>query len=174
MFMIASAEWLNPTRAVGLLAYGTAFTCCCISLMKTKTRRVTSHLAAVLLGMEGLLLLDIAFNWRWQLHQAMLELAVRKHEYSERRLPQSVVVSLLVVLLLLGLVLCWRSFRHHGNRLLAVSGALLSVIVWCVEVVSLHAVDHVLYSSVRGVMAVTLLWILACGMTSVGILRDPR
>jgi len=47
---------------------------------------------------------------------------------------------------------------------------LLSVVVWCVEVVSLHAVDHILYHSIGKWMVVSALWILACFMTSIGIL----
>jgi hypothetical protein len=170
--MIASLEWLNLTRACGLVAYATAAVCCAIRWIKPK--RGTSRLAAVLLFIEVALLLDMAFNWRWKLHQALMDLAQREHEYGQRRLPQTIVLLLLVCLLLYGVYRCWRSFRHRGTTLLAVCGTLLSLVLWCTEVISLHQVDHVLYFSVGGVMAVSLLWVLACGMTSIGILLDPR
>jgi hypothetical protein len=172
VFMITTQEWLNPTRATGLMAYGTALTCCGIAWIRTKTRRA-SQLAAVLMLIESALLLDMAFNWRWKLHQALMDFAIRKHEYGQRGLPQLFVVALLGALLLFGWFVAWRSFRCRGTTLLAVSGALLSLVVWCIEVVSLHAVDIVLYYSVDGVMAVTLLWLLSCTMTSIGILLDP-
>jgi hypothetical protein len=172
--MIASHGWLNPTRAVGLAAYGTACTCCGISWVRSKARPKISRLAAVLMLIESVLLLDVAFNWRWKLHDVFLGIAMRQHEYGQRRLPQAVVVTVLGGLLFFGLFVAWRRLRDRGTTLLAVSGVLLSLIVWCIEVVSLHAVDHVLYSSLDGLMAVTLLWLLSCTMTSIGILLDPR
>jgi hypothetical protein len=171
--MITRHEWLNPTRASGLVAYGTTVTCCGIAWIRIKVRRA-SHLAAVLMLIESLLLLDMAFNWRWKLHQELMNFAIQKHEYAPRRPPQLVVVSVLSCLLLFGLIVSWRSFRDRGTTSLAVSGVLLSLVVWCTEVVSLHVVDHVLYYSSGGVMAVSLLWILSCTMTSIGILLDPR
>ena len=95
MFIITSQGWLSPTRATGLVAYGTAVTCCGIAWIRTKARRRTSRLAAVLTLIESALLLDMAFNWRWKLHQALLDIAIRKHEYAQRRLPQLIVVILL-------------------------------------------------------------------------------
>jgi hypothetical protein len=164
---------VNPTHAIGLAAYGTAVICSGIAWIRTKTSRV-SQLAAVLMLIESALLLDMAFNWRWKLHQALMDFAMRKHEYAQRALPQLIVVTLLGALLLFGWFIAWRSFHGRGTTLLAVSGTLLSLVLWCIEVVSLHAVDHALYYSVGGVMAVTLLWLLACTMTSIGILLDPR
>lgn len=120
------------------------------------------------------LLLDMAFNWRWKLHQAVMDFAMRKREYAQRGLPQLIVVTLLGALLLFGWFVAWHSLRSRGTTLLAVSGALLSLVVWCIEVVSLHAVGHILYYSLGGVMAVSLLWILSCTMTSIGILLDRR
>jgi hypothetical protein len=171
--MITSQEWLNPTRATGLVAYGAAVTCCGIAWIRTKARRA-SQLAAVLMLIESALLLDMAFNWRWKLHQALMDFAIRKHEYAQRGIPQLAAVTFLGGLLLFGLLVSCRSFRGRGTTLLAVSGAVLSRVLWCIEVVSRHAVDHVLYHSVGGVMAVSVLWILSCGMTSIGILVDPR
>jgi hypothetical protein len=172
--MIASEEWLTPTRAIGLAAYGTAVTCCAIAWTRTKARHGVSQLAAAFTLIEGALLLDIAFNLRWKLHQFLMDIAMQKQEYSVRRLPQVVVVVVLGGLLLFGLLAARRLFRDRADFRLAVSGILLSVILWCVEVVSLHAVDHILYYSVGSLMMVSVLWILACLMTSIGILRVSR
>ncbi len=171
--MITSQEWLSPTRLTGLVAYGTSVMCCCVAWISAKTRR-TLPLAAVLMLIESALLLDMAFNWRWKLHQTLMDFAIRKNEYAQRGLPQLIVVIILGSLLLSGWFIAWRSYRGRGMKLLAVSGTLLSLVLWCIDVVSLHAVDHVLYYSVGGVMAVSILWILACSMTSIGILFGPR
>ena len=169
VFMITSQEWLNPTRASGLLAYGTAVTCCGVAWIRRKSRRA-SQLAAALTLIETLLLLDIAFNWRWMLHGVIGNFAQRHNEYAARRLPQVIAVSILGATLVLGLMATWRLFRGRFGPLLSVWGVLLSLIVWCTEVVSLHSVDRLLYYSLGNVMAVSIPWILACAMTSIGIL----
>jgi hypothetical protein len=51
---------------------------------------------------------------------------------------------------------------------------LLSLVLWCIEVVSLHAVDHVLYHLLGPWMLVSLVWVFAGLATSVGILIDAR
>ena len=175
--MIASGDWFNPTRATGLAAYGAALVCCTIAWVRTRMRtrmRTKGRLALWLMGIEGVLLLDIVFNWRWMLHGLVGGYAQSHHEYEQRRLPQVIALVILAGLLLIGLIAVLRMFRKRVGALLAVSGALLSLVTWCVEVVSLHAVDHVLYHTVGSVMAVSLLWILACVMTSVGVLVDAR
>jgi hypothetical protein len=174
VFIIASLIWIGPTQGSGEVAYGSALICCCIAWLRAKAGGRTKRLAAALMILEGALLFDMFFNWRWKLHQSLMDLAIRNHDYSQRRSPQVIVVALLVFALLSGLIFAWRSFRHRGMTLLAVSGALLSLVLWCVEVVSLHYVDHVLYYSLGGFMSVSLLWLVACSMTSIGILLDPR
>lgn len=178
--MIASEEWLSSTRVSGLLAYGTAFVCCAIAWQRAKvwekTRanhlRPVSRLAAELMVIEGVLLLDIAFNWRWMLHGLFSGIAQSQNEYEQRRGPQEIALAILAGLLLAGLFAILRIFRNRLGALLAVSGVLLSGIFWCVEVVSLHAVDHILYHPLGPFMMICVVWILGCLMTSIGILID--
>jgi len=172
--MIASEEWLTPTRASGIAAYGIAVTCCGIAWARTRGARTVSRIAAWLTAIEGILLLDMIFNWRWILHQLFLDFAQRWHEYQLRRLPQVIVVAMLIGILLVGLSSALRLFWERIGMLLAVSGALLSLVTWCIEVVSLHQVDAVLYHPIGRLMAVSIVWIAACTMTSVGILIESR
>jgi hypothetical protein len=131
-------------------------------------------IAALLTIVEGALLLDMIANGRWMLHQLFIGFAQRRHEYDFRRLPQTIVVAVLVGILLAGLLWTVRVFRARIGVLLAVSGVMLSVISWCVEVVSLHAVDAILYRPVGSLMVVSFVWILASLLTSFGILFDSH
>jgi hypothetical protein len=167
--MITIGEWLNPTRAVGLVAYGTAAICCGIAWVRRQNQRQDWRPTALLTLVESTLLLDMAFNWRWMLHQLLMDFALRRHEYELRKEPQIIAVFILAALLLLGLLAVRRFFRGRGTAL-AVSGVVLSLVLWCTEVVSLHDVDHVLYHRLGQIMPVSLLWIVACLMTSIGIL----
>jgi hypothetical protein len=170
--MITSEEWLSPTRASGLLAYGSAVVCCAIVWLRA--RKPASRLARVLMVIECVLLLDIAFNWRWMLHGVIAEIAASHHEYEQRRLPQFIALVILAGLLLVGLFAVLRIFRNRTGALLAVAGILISVISWCVEVVSLHAVDHILYHPLGPCMVISVVWILGCLMTCIGVLVDLR
>jgi hypothetical protein len=172
--MITSGEWLNPTQAVGLLAYGMAVTCCAIAWIRTKARHGASQLAAAFTLIESALLLDMVFNLRWKLHQFLMDIAMQEHEYSMRRLPQVIVIALLGGLLVFSLLAAQRLFRDRAADRLAVSGILLSVVLWCVDVISLHAVDHILYHTIGKWMLVSALWIVACLMTSIGMLMVSR
>jgi hypothetical protein len=85
-----------------------------------------------------------------------------------------IALLILAALLLFALLAVRRFFRGRAGNSLAVSGALLSLVLWCTEAISLHAVDHVLEYPIGKIMGVSLLWILACLMTSIGILSDCR
>jgi hypothetical protein len=172
--MIASEEWLTTTRATGIVAYGVAMACCGIAWARTRRRRTISQLAALLTAIEGALVLDMVFNWRWMIHQELMDLAQRWNEYEIRRSPQVIAIAILAGLLLVGLIFALRILRGRAGALLAVSGVLLSLVLWCTEVVSLHALDHVLYHLLGQWMLVSLVWVLAGLMTSVGILIDAR
>lgn len=172
--MIASGEWLTPTRATGIAAYGVAMICCAIAWAKGRRLRTVSQLAALLTAIESALVLDMIFNWRWMLHQELMDLAQRLNEYDLRRSPQRIAIVVLTVLLLLGVIFALRVLRGRTGALLAVSGVLLSLVLWCIEVVSLHAVDHVLYHLLGPWMLVSLVWAFAGLATSVGILIDAR
>jgi hypothetical protein len=172
--MIASEEWLSPTRATGIAAYGVAMACCGIAWARTRGLRTVSQLAALLTAIEGALVLDMFFNWRWMLHQELMDLAQRWNEYDVRRSPQRIAIAILAVLLVAGFILALRILRGRAGALLAVSGVSLSLALWGTEVVSLHAVDHVLYHSLGQWMVVSLVWVFAGLMTSVGILVDAR
>jgi hypothetical protein len=169
--MITIGEWLNPTRSVGLLAYGTATICCGIAWVRAKNRGQDWRLAALLTLIESVLLLDIAFDGRWMIHAFVGDVARSRHEYGLRKEPQVIALIILAALLLVSLLAVQRLFRGKVGSRLTISGILLSVVVWCVEVVSLHALDHILYHLIGKWMVVSGLWILACSMTSIGMLH---
>ncbi len=164
--------WRNPTRATGVVAYGVALACCVFSLSRAKGDPARSRLLAFLAVCEGCLLLDMVFNVRWNLHQFLMDEAATLVLYASRRGPQALVLIALVGVFFLGLRVTIQRLRGRGGAILAVSGLLLSLTLWCTEVVSLHAVDHIMYHPVGKLMTVSFLWILACAMTSIGVLIE--
>ncbi len=169
-------EWLssNPTRATGVAAYGIALACCLVAWWRARGDVAGSRLAALLTVCEGCLLLDMVFNVRWNLHQFFMDEAAQLAVYASRRGPQAVVLVLLVAIFLFGLRVVLQRLRGRVGAVLAVSGALLSVALWCTEVISLHAVDHILYHPIGNLMTVSFLWFFACIVTSIGVLAESK
>jgi hypothetical protein len=168
--MISSGDWLTPTRASGVVAYGLALICSGVAWTKSRPNPRVSRIAASLTAIEGLFLLDIIFNGRWLLHNWIGSLALSHNAYQLRRLPQFLADVLLLAVFLFVTVYILRRFRAMPGILMAIGGATLSIIVWCVEVVSLHQVDVILYLTLGPFMVVSYLWLLASLATSIGIL----
>ncbi len=172
--MIASREWLTPTRASGIAAYSIAATSCGIVWVRTRGSQSARKIAVWLTAIESVLLFDMIVDGRWILHQLFVNIAQNQHEYGLRRLPQVILVTFLLAIFFVSLYFSLRLLRAKPGALLAVSGALLSLITWCIEVVSLHQVDAILYYPVGKWKVVSLVWIAGCLMTSVGILFELR
>ena len=166
--------WRNPTRAAGTAAYGVALACCVFAWSRAKSDSTKSRFAALLTACDGLLLLDMVFNVRWTLHQVFMDEATVVALYASRRGPQTLVLIALAGIVLFGLRVVWQKLRGRSGAVLAASGALLSISLWCTEVVSLHAVDHILYHSIGNLMTVSFVWIFACVLTSIGVLVDSK
>jgi hypothetical protein len=172
--MIANGEWLTPTRASGMAAYGVAATSCGIVWARASGVRNVRKIAAWLTAIESVLLLDMIVDGRWVLHQLFVNIAQNQHEYGLRGLPQVILVTFLLAILFVSVYFSLRLLRAKIGALLAVSGALLSLITWCIEVVSLHQIDTLLYHQVWRFMVVSFIWIAGCLMTSAGILFESR
>lgn len=98
--------------------------------------------------------------------------AAAHHLYDMRRGPQAVMLVLLSGLMLLAIGFGLRQFHGRAGAWLAFTGAMLSVGIWCSEIISLHAMDAFLYHPIGPEMVINFLWLAACTMTSVGILAD--
>jgi hypothetical protein len=170
--MISITGWLSPTRTIGLTAYLFAFGACAVSWFRGHGAPERRRFAAVLTVLEAALFLDMVFNGRWLLHGLVDRAAIAKGVYGERSGPQIAMLFLLACATATGMgVLLWR-FRGRTGASFAACGVFFSLICWCVEVVSLHAVDAMLYQTFHGFMAVCLAWITCALMTGLGILSD--
>lgn len=174
MIVAGSAGWLTPTRAVGMASFGCAAVASGLAWNRMSGRLVfrfskVAFLPMILTLIQSILFLDIVFDLRWRLHDLLLRTAVDERVYAERRLPQALV--LLVLALVVGVV-CYsfiKNYWRNKGAMLALLGTGIGVASWCMEVISLHQVDAVLYGTKGPFMAVVLIWILVGLMTAVGI-----
>ena len=172
--MIFLSGWLNPTRIIGLTAYLFALAMCVLAWAGGHGTAHQRRLAAVIGVLEAALLLDMALNGRWLLHDLLENESMTRNLYAERAGPQLTTLIFLGVAALAGVGLLLRRFRNRAGAALAACGAILSLSCWCVEVVSLHSVDLVLYREIYGVKPVSLVWTACSLMTGAGILWDMR
>lgn len=167
---------MTATHVAGLMAYGAATVACLFSRARAGRDPVMARVSALLAVVEALLLFDIVFNWRWALHNWLQDVFVAHHLYDRRRVVQVLMLAVVAAALALAIWFVLRRSRasRHQWALAAVCGGCLSVGVWCVEVISLHEVDRILYIRVAGVLVVAYLWALPCLLTTVSILLAAR
>jgi hypothetical protein len=170
--MVAYHEWLSPTRLTGLTAYTASLLACTWRWVTYRERDVWGRLYAVLVGVQLSLLLDMAFDWRWKLHDLGVRVTTGLGVYGLRSTPQLLALAALSLTLALFSILIFYKFRRRIGVALALTCTLLSVGLWCVECVSLHYVDGVLYRLVGVVMMVSLVWVGLALVTCLGIWLD--
>lgn len=172
--MVSFFELPNPTRVIGLISFSSAVMFCGVAWIRNRGQLRASRLPMILAAFNGLLLLDIVLDERWRLHDLLEEEAISHNLYAQRSGPQLFALALLTASAVAGIVLAVTRLRDRVGAAMAICGAILSLGCWCVEVVSLHAVDILLYTSVKGIMPVSLIWIASSLMSGLGMLWESR
>jgi hypothetical protein len=170
MLMRTAVAWLTPVKASGLAAYLMASAASAATSIRSDDRRIT-RLAAILCALDLFLTLDIAFNWRWKLHDQLSSSAMTHNWYDQRSGPQILALAFLAVVLLVAAVAFGRRLSSIRGGRMILCGALISIGCWWTEVISLHAIDAILYRSVGPFMVVCFVWMFAAITTTAGILR---
>jgi hypothetical protein len=172
--MTLQSGWVPSTRMIGVAVYLFTVASCCVAWArgggKPRRRRLAVWLAALEVG----LLLDMASNGRWVLHDLLKNEAIAENLYSQRASPQKAALVLLCAAAVAGMGLALHLLRRRAGAALAVCGAILSLSFWCAEVISLHAYDAAFHSKAHGVMFVGLVWVAGALMTGLGMLLDLR
>ena len=170
--MTSIAGLLTLSRVIGLSAFGFALAACVLAWFRSRRASQKGWLAAVLALLESMLILDMAFHGRWRLHNLLAGVAITSHRYGERSVPQYAALILLGSAVAAGIGLTVWHLRDRPGAAFAVCGGVLSVCCWFVEVISLHAVDGLLYRRIDGVTFVRFVWAACSLMTGAGMLWD--
>lgn len=172
--MYGVLESLTPTRLTGMAAYTISALACSSAWRRRRQDGRPWRLFAALTGLQLLLLLDMAFNWRWMLHDFWVQVAVVHGVYDRRFTPQLLAVALLVVVLAVVSLCALYRFRRTPGRGLVLTSSLLSVGLWGCECLSYHQIDRVLYGMFGQVMMITLLWVGLTIVLCLGVWLDRR
>lgn len=165
-------EILSPTRTVGLICCLVDLAACVIAFGVGRGSQGRWRIAAILAGLQSGLLLDLIFNARWLLHDSLMNEAIALKIYERRYEFQPAALALVAAALVAGAMWGFKRLQGRAGAVLAVCGMLAWLGCWCVEVISLHSIDAVLYRSLDGIKAVSVVWI-GCSLTiGAGILWD--
>src|SRR5258707_1110763 len=97
--MVMGFDWLSPTCAAGLAAYLASSAACAFRWAKCRAGYGrgdgSGRLFLLLTGVQFTLLLDMAGDWRWKLHDAWMREAVARGVYADRRTPQLLALVVL-------------------------------------------------------------------------------
>ena len=170
--MALIADGLSATRILGLTAYGIALVVCLAKSVGRGTKGGWRRLYWTLTLAELGLLLDIAFDWRWKLHDLFMHAAMAEDVYGERRMPQR--LALVLVTAVTAGVAAWVLWKLRSRRgvALAAAATVLSIALHGVEMISYHGMDAILYRMAGGVMVVSFLWAALALVTCAGVWMD--
>jgi hypothetical protein len=170
-------EWFSITRGLGITAFCISFAASSLRLAKCSEDGAFRRFYSVLCAVQFFLLLDMAFDWRWKLHDFWMRAAMSSGVYEQRRGPQLLAVGILAVALASFSVAILYSMRRRIGAAMAAVGTLLSVGLWATEAISYHSVDSVLYWTAGGSggpMVVSLAWCALAAITCIGVWMDSR
>jgi len=144
----------SGTHGIGFLGSAAAFAACAYAWEKTAQKRAWLTLAIV----QFVLLLDLVFNWRWELHDRAVAFAMADNVYDERRWPQKIVLALIFVTMIVLTLRLWRHFQRRAGLTIAVVATVLSVALRISELISWHKADAILHYQIADAMVVNYLW----------------
>jgi hypothetical protein len=170
--MVLIAVGLSATRILGLAAYAIALAVCVGKARSERPMSIGRRIYLALSLAQLVLLMDIAFNWRWKLHDLFMHAAMAEDIYGERRMPQRLALVLIaVVAAAVAAWILWRLRPRRGAGL-AAAATVLSFALHGVEMISYHGMDAILYRAAGGVMVVSFLWAALALLTCIGVGLD--
>jgi len=151
---------LTPTAWCGILAFGSAGAILLAASIRLGQR---VHLVCGLIYM--ILLVDVLFNFRHQLHGWVNAWMKTNQTYADRQ-PRQLVILAIILLGVCGSIAILRRV-HPMDRLtwLIVAMTLGVSALFLLELVSLHAIDALLYRRVGPVLVIGVLWIFCALVT---------
>jgi hypothetical protein len=153
---------LNATQLVGLVATAVVVVACLVARRRRPWR--------ILAALHAALFIDLLGNFRHHLHDLVDAGLIADGLYQQRSGPQIVLLGLIAVSALALVVMLFKLKRTTERIGILSSGAL--VLLFLVEIISLHRVDAMLYRPVGPIMTIALLWAGLCLVTACAAMLD--
>lgn len=110
---------------------------------------------------QGLFALEMMSDLRYRAHR-LVDAVLRSHDWYATRLSLQLTLLLLLLLLLSAAAASlWRLQRRDAAAAMAAAGSVLMAGLLLVEIVSLHAVDAIMYTPLGPINIVAWAWAVA-------------
>lgn len=149
----------NPTQIAGVLAFAVAAAACWLAARGARGSAAKAwKLLAVL---QGLFLAEVVFGVRHEAHEVVNGFLQDHGWYWQRQTAQVLLLGVALVTVGVGLAAIMRWGRAHRGVLPAALASFAVAMLLALEMISLHAVDALLYFHVGSLMVIAALWV-AC------------
>ncbi len=174
--MTAASPGADATQLAGVLAFAAAAACCAWRGVRAASHgdRVVWRSMAVV---HAILAIEVIVGVRYEARLAVDAWLEARRLYSGREALQWALVVAAVAALAAGTAMLLRVSRTAAALRLALLGSAAAVAVFCVESVSMHRVDAVLYAAAGPIRSIGWLWVCAAVLVCVAAWRagsSPR
>jgi hypothetical protein len=154
---------LNPTQSLGLLVFGVATLACLAASGSGAAGATTAKRTWFTLGMvHCLYVLEIWFSTRHILHDLVNSVLRSAGLYADRVGLQMGMLAACGLLTYIGVLAWWQKRPHSDtpqrNAWLAMGWTAVTLLIFLIEMVSLHAIDRLLYVQLGPFLLVAALW----------------
>lgn len=159
----------DVTRDTGIAAYSGATLVCLFVAWRARRRRIPGTGFWMTMGfLNAILACEVPFGFRFRVTKVMRHLFDWLEAGLERRLLQLVVLAIVGILFLVAVLVVLFREETPRSRRFALMGFLLSVLIWCVEAVSLHQTLPILAHRIGPLVFVAWAWVVAAMVTAAG------
>jgi hypothetical protein len=172
---LAYANDWNPTRLLGTVSFAlTAGLCGLVVYLcfLRRKRRDPGHgmgLWISLLVAQLAMLIELQVSMRFDAGEVLRGLITDMNLYENRRQLQAMAFIVVAIPMLAVYSTVFYLVRKRGLPvIMAVGGTMASLSLFCLPLISLHAVDRIMYHHIGPVMLISLMWFICAAVTFVG------
>lgn len=174
MTLAYANDW-NPTRIFGTMCFAMTSGLCCLVVylcILRRQRRDPAHgmgLWLSILFAQLAMLIELQLSTRFDAGEVLRGMIRDMGLYENRRQLQAMAFAVVSLPMIVVFSTVFYMVRKRGMAVwLAVGGTLWSVSLFCLPLISLHAVDRIIYHNIGPVMFISLLWSIGAAVTFVG------
>ena len=156
---------INYTQLAGLIGFGTAALLCLWAVW----RKIHERNIWIVLSIGYLMMfVEVLAHTRFQIRSVIGDTLKLLGIYEDRRTGQAIsIVVTVCVVAFLGLPMLRRMRKLVFSVRLALIAGMLAFALILLEIISLHAIDEILYKPIGPALLIGWLW-LVCGLISAG------
>lgn len=172
---LAYANDWNPTRLLGTLSFALTSGLCGLVVylcFLRRQRRDPGHSMGLWIGLlvaQLAMLVELQTSMRFDAGEVLRSVIRDMDLYENRRQLQAMAFVVVAIPMIAIYSTAFYMVRKRGLPvILAVGGTLASLSLFCLPLISLHAIDRIMYHHIGPVMLISLMWFGSAAVTFAG------